>query len=132
MKTRKVVVAAGGILVTLGLIPKIAALATVIPTAVLGGATVVLFGMVVSSGVKMLSEVDFNDQNNLLVIACSISLGLGATVVPELFAKLPQSVGIIVGDGIITGSIVAVLLNLLFNFKNNKESGQVSRKKTAA
>ncbi|HZH62762.1 MAG TPA: solute carrier family 23 protein, partial [Metabacillus sp.] len=82
--------------------------------AVLGGATVVMFGMVISSGIKMLGSVDFSDQQNLLIIACSISLGLGATVVPDLFAGLPQSLRIIVSDGIITGSLTAILLNLFF------------------
>ncbi|WP_110928924.1 nucleobase:cation symporter-2 family protein [Bacillus massiliglaciei] len=113
VKKRIVTVTAGFILIALGMVPKIAALATLIPTSVLGGATVVMFGMVISSGIKMLSDVDFSDNNNLLIIACSVSLGLGATVVPELFAVLPETVRIIVGDGIITGSLAAILLNLL-------------------
>ena len=113
VKKKTITVAAGFILIALGLIPKIAALATLIPTAVLGGATVVMFGMVVSSGIKMLAEVDFSNNSNLLVIACSVSLGLGATVVPELFASLPEFLRIIVGDGIITGSLAAILLNLV-------------------
>ncbi|WP_445488032.1 nucleobase:cation symporter-2 family protein [Niallia sp. 03133] len=122
VKTANVVVAAGGILVFLGLIPKVAAFATVIPTPVLGGATVVMFGMVVSSGIKMLSTVDFTNQANLLIIACSIGIGLGATAVPDLFAQLPSSLRIIVSDGIITGSLTAILLNVLFNAKTNKKS----------
>jgi xanthine permease len=113
IKKRSVTIAAGIILIGLGLVPKIAALATIIPTAVLGGATVIMFGMVVSSGIKMLSNVDFSDNNNLLIIACSISLGLGSTVVPELFKVLPETIRILVGDGIITGSICAIILNLV-------------------
>lgn len=115
VKTRNVIVAAASILIVLGLVPKIAALATVIPAAVLGGATVVLFGMVVASGIRMLTEVNFKDQRNLLVVACSISLGIGATVVPELFAGLPSALRIIVSDGTITGSLSAILLNLFFH-----------------
>jgi xanthine/uracil permease len=115
IKNRSVTIAAGFILIGLGLVPKIAALATIIPTAVLGGATVIMFGMVVSSGIKMLSRVDFSDNNNLLIIACSISLGLGSTVVPELFKVLPETLRILVGDGIITGSICAILLNLVLS-----------------
>ncbi len=115
VKTRNVIVAAASILIVLGLVPKIAALATVIPAAVLGGATVVLFGMVVASGIRMLTEVNFKDQRNLLVVACSISLGIGATVVPELFAELPSALRIIVSDGTITGSLSAILLNLFFH-----------------
>ena len=117
-KSTNVVVAAGFILVFLGLIPKVAALATIIPAPVLGGATVVLFGMVVSSGIKMLSSVDFGNQQNALIIACSVSLGLGATVVPELFSQLPHALRILVSDGVITGSLTAIFLNLFFNFRD--------------
>lgn len=120
IKTRSVVIAAGCILMALGLIPKIAAFTTIIPTPVLGGAMVVMFGMVVSSGIKMLTEVDFRRNDNLLIIACSISLGLGATVVPEFSAQLPNAVRIIAGDGIVIGSLTAILLNLFFNFTPQK------------
>ena len=112
VKSRNVTVCAGIILVLLGLVPKIAALATLIPTAVLGGATVVMFGTIVASGVRMLSKVDFADQNNVLVVACAVSLGLGAVVVPELFSSLPSGIKMLVGDGLITGSLVAIFLNL--------------------
>ncbi|TYR80548.1 purine permease [Priestia megaterium] len=130
VKTKKVVIAAGFILILLGFIPKIAELTTIIPTAVLGGAMVVLFGMVISSGIKMLSTVDFNEQSNLLIIACSISLGLGATVVPDLFAQVPSALKIIVSDGIITGSLTAILLNLFFNMKPKKTAASISVKNT--
>ncbi|MBO0996594.1 purine permease [Bacillus sp. SD075] len=115
VKKRTITIVAGFILIGLGLVPKIAALATLIPTAVLGGATVVMFGMVVSSGIKMLNDVDFSDNANLLVIACSVSLGLGATVVPELFSSLPEAIRIVVGDGIITGSLTAIILNVILS-----------------
>jgi xanthine permease len=123
IKTRNVVVAAGGILIFLGSIPKIAAFATIIPNAVLGGATVIMFGMVISSGMRMLSNVEFTN-NNLLIIACSISLGLGVTAVPNLFSSLPSFLSILVSDGVITGSLAAIILNLFFNAK--KKKGDVS------
>jgi uracil-xanthine permease len=126
VKTRNVTIAAGFILIGLGFIPKIAALATLIPTAVLGGATVIMFGMVVSSGIKMLISVDFTNNNNLLIIACSISLGLGATVVPELFAALPDTLRIIVSDGIITGSLTAIMLNIVFNMRPKRSLKVIS------
>ncbi|MGB3567656.1 MAG: solute carrier family 23 protein, partial [Priestia megaterium] len=92
---------------------------TIIPTPVLGGAMVVLFGLVISSGIKMLSAVDLAKQENLLIIACSLSLGLGVTVVPDLFAQLPSALRVIVSDGVITGSLAAILLNLFFNASFN-------------
>ncbi|GER73687.1 nucleobase:cation symporter-2 family protein [Weizmannia acidilactici] len=125
IKTRKVTIAAGLILICLGMLPKIAALATIIPTAVFGGATVVMFGMVVSAGIRMLREVDFSDNSNLLVIACSVSLGLGATVVPNLFHVLPSMFRILVNDGIICGSLCAIILNLLLPKKGRKPAEAV-------
>lgn len=122
VKSRNVTIAAGIILILIGSAPKIAALATLIPTAVFGGATVVMFGMIVSSGVRMLSSVDFTNQNNLLVIACSISLGLGAVVVPELFSSLPAGLKMLVGDGLITGSLVAIFLNLFLSLGKQPET----------
>lgn len=122
IKKLSVTVCAGGIMIVLGLVPKIAALATLIPTSVLGGATVVMFGMVVSSGIKMLIKVDFNDNRNLLIVACSVSLGLGATVVPELFSGLPASLKTLVADGMITGSLAAIFLNVALGGLRKKQT----------
>jgi len=130
VKTKNVVVVAGFILVLLGLVPKIAAFTTIIPTPVLGGAMVVLFGLVISSGIKMLSAVDLAKQENLLIIACSLSLGLGVTVVPDLFAQLPSALRVIVSDGVITGSLAAILLNLFFNASIERKVPSVSLEKT--
>jgi NCS2 family nucleobase:cation symporter-2/xanthine permease len=130
VKTKNVVVVAGFILILLGLVPKIAAFTTIIPTPVLGGAMVVLFGLVISSGIKMLSAVDLSKQENLLIIACSLSLGLGVTVVPDLFAQLPNALRVIVSDGVITGSLAAILLNLFFNASIERKVPSVSLEKT--
>jgi xanthine permease len=115
VKTRDVIMAAGGILVLLGLVPKIAAVTTVIPNPVLGGAMVAMFGMVVASGIRILSEVDFSQNENLLIIACSIGMGLGVTVVPNLFNAVPQSLKVLSGNGIVIGSLTAITLNLFFH-----------------
>lgn len=116
VKTRDVIVVAGGILIVLGFIPKIAAFATLIPSSVLGGAMVAMFGMVVSSGLRTLgSQVDLNRHENLFIIACSVGMGLGVTTVPELFAKLPAQVQILTGNGIVAGTFTAIIMNLIFN-----------------
>ena len=108
VRTRNVVFAASGILIILGFLPKIAAVTTVIPSSVLGGAMVAMFGMVISSGIKILSQVDLAKQENLLVIACSVGMGLGVTVVPELFKNLPESLQVLTGSGIVMGSFTAI------------------------
>ncbi|WP_145407895.1 nucleobase:cation symporter-2 family protein [Paenibacillus xylanexedens] len=116
VKTRDVIVVAGSLLVVIGFVPKIAALAQLVPGSVLGGAMVALFGMVVSSGIRILgSQVDLNRHENLFIIACSVGMGLGVTVVPELFANTPAWAQIMLGNGIIAGSFTAIFMNLLFN-----------------
>ncbi|WP_152396405.1 nucleobase:cation symporter-2 family protein [Paenibacillus guangzhouensis] len=116
VKTRDVIVTAGGILVLLGFVPKIAAMTTIVPTSVLGGAMIAMFGMVVSSGIRMLgSSVDLNNHENLLIIACSVGMGLGVTVVPNLFHALPDWLNILTGNGIVAGTFTAISLNILFH-----------------
>ncbi|WP_099222224.1 nucleobase:cation symporter-2 family protein [Listeria costaricensis] len=115
IKTRKVIYTAAGFLLLLGLVPKIGAVATIIPTPVLGGAMVAMFGMVVAQGIKMLGKVDFSSQENLLIIACSVGVGLGVTVVPDLFKELPSFIQLFTSNGIVAGSVMAIALNLLFN-----------------
>ncbi|WP_042224416.1 nucleobase:cation symporter-2 family protein [Oceanobacillus manasiensis] len=115
VKSIRVIMAAGIMLVTLGLVPKIAALTTVIPTSVLGGAMIAMFGMVIAQGIKMLGSVLTSSPENSMIIACSVGMGLGVTVVPELFAQLPNSVQILTSNGIVAGSVTAIVLNIVFN-----------------
>ncbi|KRO16034.1 nucleobase:cation symporter-2 family protein [Lacticaseibacillus saniviri] len=118
IKTRKPVVFSAAFLVILGLLPKIGALATIIPAPVLGGAMLVMFGMVAVQGIRMLQQVDFHNDKNLLVAAISIGLGLGVTVQPEIVQQLPKTVQLLFSSGILMASLSAVLLNWLFNSKN--------------
>lgn len=127
VKDKKVIYTAAGILIFLGFVPKIAALTTVIPTAVLGGAMVAMFGMVISSGIKMLSQVDFSSQENLLIIACSVGFGLGVTTVPNLFDQLPESIKILTNSGIVAGSLTAIFLNIVFNVARPLKQREITK-----
>jgi xanthine permease len=102
----------------------VAAFTTVIPTSVLGGAMVAMFGMVLANGIKLLSKVDFASQENLLIIACSLTLGMGATAVPGVFAALPDSVSILTENGIVAGSLTAILLNFVFTVRKKKKTDE--------
>ncbi|WP_067934182.1 nucleobase:cation symporter-2 family protein [Alicyclobacillus kakegawensis] len=124
VKARSVIVAAGVILVILGCLPKLAALATVIPSAVLGGSMIAMFGMVVAYGMNILSHVDFGRNENLLVVACSVAVGLGSAVAPQVFSHLPGSLQMLLQNGIVSGSVTAVLLNLFLNHRGG--AGQMS------
>ncbi|WP_449620911.1 nucleobase:cation symporter-2 family protein [Robertmurraya sp. Marseille-Q9965] len=115
VKKNTVIYMAGGMLVFIGLVPKIGAFTTVIPTAVLGGAMIAMFGMVIASGIKMLSKIDFSSQENLLIVACSVGMGLGVTTVPSIFANLPESIHILTSNGIVIGSVTAIVLNIIFH-----------------
>ncbi|MGE7605797.1 nucleobase:cation symporter-2 family protein [Peribacillus frigoritolerans] len=115
IKTRNVIYTTAFILIFIGFVPKIGAFTTIIPSSVLGGAMVAMFGMVVAAGIKMLSKVDFTSQENLLIIACSVGMGLGVTVVPEIFAQIPESFQILTENGIVAGSLTAIFLNIVFN-----------------
>lgn len=117
VKSRQPVYYAAFLLLLLGLLPKVGALATVIPEPVLGGAMIVMFGMVGVQGVQILHKVDFSNNANLLTASVSIGLGLGITMYPQLFQHMPTEFQIILGNGIVVTSLSAVLLNLLFNHR---------------
>jgi xanthine permease len=121
VKSKKIIYTTGVFLVILGLVPKIGALTTVIPASVLGGAMVAMFGMVIAYGIKMLSKVELNSQENLLIVACSVGMGLGVTAVPGLFVNLPEGVQILTSNGIVTGSLTAIILNIVFNMVPGKK-----------
>ncbi|WP_301050060.1 nucleobase:cation symporter-2 family protein [Lactobacillus intestinalis] len=113
IKTKRPIYWAAGMLMAMGLLPKIGALVTIIPTPVLGGAMLVMFTMIAVQGIKMLVKVDFSDNNNILIVALSIGLGLGVTVYPQIFQTLPQTVQLFLGNGIVVASLSATLLNLI-------------------
>jgi xanthine permease len=128
VKSKNVIYSMGGMLIFLGFIPKIGAFTTVIPTPVLGGAMVAMFGMVIAYGIKMLGKVDFASQENLLIIACSVGMGMGVTAVPDMFSQLPEGVKILTSSGIVTGSLTAILLNIVFNVaKSTKQINKVNK-----
>ena len=116
--SKYVAVMAGIILVILGLFPKLAGLINGIPQPVLGGVGIVMFGTVAAAGIKTLSRVKLTDRN-LLIIATSIALGLGVTFRPEVISQLPEGLQMIFASGISTGTIVALVLNLVL--KESKE-----------
>lgn len=118
VRRNKIIYIAGAMLIILGLAPKIGAATLAIPGPVLGGAMLAMFGMVISAGIKMLSHVDLNKQENMVIVAISLSMGLAVTVVPDLFAVLPENLSVITSSGIVMGSMTAIILNAVFNFKS--------------
>lgn len=118
IKTRRPIYYAAGILVVIGLLPKFGAMAQMIPSPVLGGAMLVLFGMVALQGMQMLNRVDFQkNEYNFIIAAVSISAGLGFNGT-NLFASLPETAQMFLTNGIVIATLTSVVLNLLLNSKD--------------
>lgn len=115
IKSRFVVAAGGVILLILGLSPLLAAVVRVIPLPVLGGAGIVLFGIVAASGIRTLSQVQYRDNNNLVIVAAAVGFGLLPVVSGEFWSEFPEWFATIFDSGISSASIMAVVLNVLFN-----------------
>lgn len=120
--SRSVLAAAGLILVLLGLFPKLGALVSAIPRPVLGGVGVLMFGMTLAAGIQQLKEVSFKNDNNMLIVAVSISVGVIPMAFPALFTSLPSSLRLIFDSGIFMGGFTAVVLNSLLNTKKEDEN----------
>jgi xanthine permease len=124
VRSRFVVAVAGGLLVLLGLLPRLAALLAAVPKAVLGGAGMALFGMVAASGVRILAAVDFQRTENLYIVGCALGLGLGVAAVPGALAHLPEGpLRLLCSDGIVVGSLAAVTLQLVLRPGRQPEGG---------
>ncbi|WP_156181408.1 uracil-xanthine permease family protein [Halomonas sp. PR-M31] len=110
--SRYVVAIGGGFLLLAGLLPKLGAVVSSIPNSVLGGAVLIMFGMIASAGIKMLSTVDFN-KRNMVIIGVSLSLAIGLPAQEGLYANLSTNMQAIIESGLIPGAIAAILLNLI-------------------
>ncbi len=116
VKSRYVCVAGGVILVVLGLLPKMAALVESLPTFVLGGAGLVMFGMVAATGIRILGTVDYkNNRNNLFIVAISIGVGMVPLIAPNFKQWMPHGLHPLIESGILLASLCAFALNLFFN-----------------
>ena len=117
IKKRLPIYYTAGFLVLLGLLPKFGALAQIIPSPVLGGAMLVMFGFVSIQGMQILARVDF--ANNFLIAAVSIAAGVGLNN-SNLFNSLPTAFQMFFSNGIVVASLLAIVLNAILNH-NKKE-----------
>jgi NCS2 family nucleobase:cation symporter-2 len=110
--SRSVVTLGALFLVACGLIPKVGAVVAAMPISVLGGGVIVMFGMVVSAGINMLSDVHWN-RRNMIILAMSLSVGLGIQAVPKSMQHLPDSFEMLMVSGLLPAAAISVILNLL-------------------
>jgi len=99
-------------LVICGFIPKVGAIITTIPIEVLGGGVIIMFGMVASAGVRMLSDVNWSSRN-MVIFAIAISLGLGLMLEPSALQHMPATAKALMSTGLLPAAFVAIVLNLL-------------------
>ena len=99
-------------LIICGLIPKVGAVISTVPIEVLGGGVIVMFGMIASSGMKMLADVEWNTRN-MMIFAISLSLGLGLMQVPEAMQHMSGTMKALLGTGLLPAAVCAIVLNLI-------------------
>ncbi len=133
VRSRWVTVAGGAMLLAMGLVPKLGALMESVPVFVLGGAGIVMFGMVAATGIRILAGVDYKtNRNNLFIVAISVGFGMIPLVAPDFFKELPKSLSPILHSGILLTAFSAVLLNLFFNGVKSAEEAAAEVQAAAA
>ena len=110
--SRGVVTIGAIFLIICGFIPKIGAVVSSMPIEVLGGGVILMFGMVVSADVSMLSTVEWS-RRNMMILATSMSVGLGLQAVPKSMQHLPDTLGMLMTSGLLQVAVLAVVMNLL-------------------
>jgi uracil-xanthine permease len=132
VRSRWVCVAGGAIMVVLGLLHKMGALVESVPTFVLGGAGLVMFGMVAATGIRILSTVDFRgNRNNLYIVALSIGFGLIPLVAPRWMQQMAHGLHPLLESGILLTAIAAVVLNIFFNGAGDNTADAIEAAKAA-
>jgi xanthine permease len=133
VRSRWVTAAGGCIMLALGLLPKMSALVEAVPQVVLGGAGLVMFGMVAATGARILTGVDFKTNRfNLFIVAISVGFGLIPLVAPNFFRYTPDALHPLLESGILLAAFVSVLLNLFFNGLRSVETAQHEASASAA
>jgi xanthine permease len=110
--SRHVVTFGAIFLIIAGLFPKVGALITTIPIEVLGGGVIVMFGMVASAGISMLSDVTWN-RRNMMIFAVSLAVGLGLQLEPGALQHVPDTLRVLLVSGLLPAAFIAIVLNLI-------------------
>ena len=108
-------------LIACGLFPKLAALISIMPQSVLGGAAVMMFSSIVISGIQLIVKEPLSARN-MTIVSVALGLGYGIGANSGILSHLPQNISLIFGgSGIVPAAIVAILLNLCLP-KDKKEA----------
>ena len=111
--SRHVGTVAGIILIVLGLVPKLGGIIAAMPESVIGGAAIIMFGLITAAGIKLIAQSEMN-QRNLLILALSLSFGIGMSLLPQFVAHIPDfgiSLKLLLTTGLIPAGLLAFILN---------------------
>jgi NCS2 family nucleobase:cation symporter-2 len=117
--SRHVGTVAGVILILLGLFPKLGGIIAAMPESVIGGAAIIMFGLITSAGIKLIARSEMN-QRNLLILGLSLSFGIGMSLLPQFVAHIPDfgiSLKLLLTTGLIPAGMLAFILNATFSKK---------------
>ncbi|MDC7232607.1 MAG: nucleobase:cation symporter-2 family protein [Spirochaetales bacterium] len=101
-----------GLLALFGLFPIVGGLFSIIPNSVLGGATIIMFGTVAASGIRIIAS-SIIDRRGVIIMALSFGLGLGVVFVPQILNHFPPFLKSVFGSAITTGGLTAIFLNII-------------------
>jgi len=133
VRSRWVTATGGCIMIALGLLPKMSSLVEAVPQVVLGGAGLVMFGMVAATGARILTNVDFRTNRfNLFIVAIATGFGMIPMVAPNFFRQTPDALHPLLESGILLAAVVSVALNAFFNGLGSAETAQEDASRVAA
>ena len=117
--SRHVGTVAGVILILLGLFPKLGGIIAAMPESVIGGAAIIMFGLITSAGIKLIARSEMN-QRNLLILGLSLSFGIGMSLLPQFVSHIPDfgiSLKLLLTTGLIPAGMLAFILNATLSEK---------------
>lgn len=117
--SRHVGTIAGVILILMGLFPKLGGIIAAMPESVIGGAAIIMFGLITSAGIKLVAQSEMN-QRNLLILGLSLSFGIGMSLLPQFVAHIPDfgiSLKLLLTTGLIPAGMLAFVLNATLSKK---------------
>lgn len=118
--SRRVIAIAAGLMLACGFVPKFSAIMTTMPSSVIGGATIIVFGMITLTGIKLIIKEELTSRNTTIV-GLSIALGMGVTMAPAALSGFPQGLIPFIGEPIVVAGLTAFFLNLLAPNKTTEQ-----------
>lgn len=123
VQSRSVILAAGIMMILLAIFPQVSTFIALIPKAVLGGAMIALFGIITAAGISILSSVDLRKGANFTIVGTSLAAGIGAEFAKGAFVQFPETLAMLLSNGLFVVSFTAIVLNIVLNrgFENESE-----------